>query len=162
MVTEVRPASAQGQGGLGCGSDSKEQGNTFGVILEVAEFTYEGNIAKICQILHLKWVSLIAWNYTTPLCPWDSLGKSTAVGCHFLLQGIFLTRGSKLHLPYLLQMSSLPLGHPGSPNKIYPPAPTKKYPTVTLSCCENRWGNNRTYSWLIFVDCTNVLCHTDA
>ena len=25
-------------------------------------------------------------------CPWDSLGKNTGVGCHFLLQGIFPTR----------------------------------------------------------------------
>ena len=28
------------------------------------------------------------------LCPWDSLVKSTGVGCHFLLQGIFQTQGS--------------------------------------------------------------------
>ena len=28
------------------------------------------------------------------LCPWDSLGKNTRVGCHFLLQGVFLTQGS--------------------------------------------------------------------
>ena len=28
------------------------------------------------------------------LCPWDSPGKSTRVGCHALLQGIFLTQGS--------------------------------------------------------------------
>ena len=28
------------------------------------------------------------------LCPWDSLGKNTGAGCHFLLQGIFLTQGS--------------------------------------------------------------------
>ena len=28
------------------------------------------------------------------LCPWDSPGKSPAVGCHFLLWGIFLTQGS--------------------------------------------------------------------
>ena len=27
------------------------------------------------------------------LCPWDSLGKNTGVGCHFLLEGIFLTQG---------------------------------------------------------------------
>ena len=27
---------------------------------------------------------------TRLLCPWDSLGKSTGVGCHFLLQGIFV------------------------------------------------------------------------
>ena len=28
------------------------------------------------------------------LCPWDSPGKNTRVGCHSLLQGIFLTQGS--------------------------------------------------------------------
>ena len=28
------------------------------------------------------------------LCPWDVPGKNTGVGCHFLLQGIFLTQGS--------------------------------------------------------------------
>ena len=28
------------------------------------------------------------------LCPWDSPGKNTGVGCHALLQGIFPTQGS--------------------------------------------------------------------
>ena len=27
------------------------------------------------------------------LCPWDSPGKNSGVGCHFLLQGIFPTQG---------------------------------------------------------------------
>ena len=31
---------------------------------------------------------------TTPLSPWNSPGKNTGMGCHFLLQGIFLTQGS--------------------------------------------------------------------
>ena len=31
---------------------------------------------------------------TRLLCPWDSPGKNTGVGCHFHLQGIFLTQGS--------------------------------------------------------------------
>ena len=31
---------------------------------------------------------------TRLLCPWDSPGRNTGVGCHFLLQGIFLTQGS--------------------------------------------------------------------
>ena len=35
------------------------------------------------------------------LCPWDSPGKNTGVGCHCLLQGIFPTQGSNLHLLYL-------------------------------------------------------------
>ena len=36
------------------------------------------------------------------LCPWNFPGKNTGVGCHFLLQGIFLTQGSNLHLLHLL------------------------------------------------------------
>ena len=31
------------------------------------------------------------------LCPWNSPGKNSAVGCHFLLQGIFLTQGNQLY-----------------------------------------------------------------
>ena len=51
------------------------------------------------------------------LHPWNSLGKNTRVGCHFFLQGIFLTQGSKLHLWYLMHWpaDSLPLSHLGSP-----------------------------------------------
>ena len=30
-----------------------------------------------------------------PLCPWDSPGKNTGVGCYALLQEILLTQGSK-------------------------------------------------------------------
>ena len=42
---------------------------------------------------------------------WDSPGKNTGVGCRALLQGIFLTQGSNLHLLHLLcwQAGSLPL-----------------------------------------------------
>ena len=40
----------------------------------------------------------------------DSPGKNTGVGCHALLQGIFLTQGSSQHLLILLhrQEGSLP------------------------------------------------------
>ena len=43
--------------------------------------------------------------------------KNTGVGCHFLLQGIFLTQGSNPCLWHLLhwQANSLPLSHLGSP-----------------------------------------------
>ena len=32
------------------------------------------------------------------LCPWDSPGKNTGMGCHALLQGIFPVQGANLHL----------------------------------------------------------------
>ena len=48
------------------------------------------------------------------LCLWDSPCKNTGVGCHALLQGIFLMQGSNPGLPHcrriLYQMS-----HQGSP-----------------------------------------------
>ena len=54
------------------------------------------------------------------LCQWDSPGKNTGVGCHFLLQGIFATQGSNLGLLHFrqflaFQMDSFltePLGKP--------------------------------------------------
>ena len=41
---------------------------------------------------------------TKLLCPWDFQGKSTGVGCHFLLQGIFPTQGSNPGLSHRRQM----------------------------------------------------------
>ena len=49
----------------------------------------------------------------TNLHPWDFLGKSTGMGCHFLLQGIFLTQGSNPGLPHCRQMLYR-LSHQGS------------------------------------------------
>ena len=48
---------------------------------------------------------------------WYSAGKNTGMGCHSLLQGIFLTQRLNLHLLYLLhwQVGSLPLAPPGKP-----------------------------------------------
>ena len=40
---------------------------------------------------------------TKLLHPWDFLGKSTGVGCHFLLQGLFPTQGSNPGLPHCSQ-----------------------------------------------------------
>ena len=44
------------------------------------------------------------------VCPCDFPGKNTGVGCHFLLQRIFLTQGSNLHLLHW-QADSLLLSH---------------------------------------------------
>ena len=42
------------------------------------------------------------------VCPWGSPGKNTRVGCHFLLQGIFLDQGSNLNLLHWQADSLLP------------------------------------------------------
>ena len=78
-------------------------------------------------VLHAKSLScvrLLATLWTVAarlLCPWDSPGKNTGVGCHALLQGVFPAQGSNqcplclLHL----QTRSLPLGPPGEPPGYY-------------------------------------------
>ena len=43
------------------------------------------------------------YNLARLLCPWDFPDKNIGVGCHFLLQGMFLTQGSNLGLPHCRQ-----------------------------------------------------------
>ena len=60
------------------------------------------------------------------LCPWDSPGKNTGVGCHALLQGIFLTQGLYPHVHLLhCRLIFLPLRHRHYTEKILKNA-TKK------------------------------------
>ena len=51
---------------------------------------------------------------TRLLCPWNSPGKNTGVGCYFFLQGLLLTQGSNLCRLHW-HADSLPLSHLGSP-----------------------------------------------
>ena len=64
------------------------------------------------------------------LLSWDSPGKNTGVGGHFLRQGTFPTQGSN---PCLLhtQAGSLPLSHQGSPFS----SPRQYF----SGCCCGRW-----------------------
>ena len=52
---------------------------------------------------------------TRRLCPWDSPGKNTGVGCHFLLLGIFLSQGLNPHLLHR-QVDFLITEPPGKPS----------------------------------------------
>ena len=59
-------------------------------------------IQETCCVLSCfshVWLFVALWR-TRPLWPWDSPGKNTGVGCHFLLQRIFLTQGSNPRLPH--------------------------------------------------------------
>ena len=51
---------------------------------------------------------------TRLLCPWNSPGKNTGVGCHSLPQGIFPKERSNPGLPHV-QEDSLPFEPPGKP-----------------------------------------------
>ena len=65
------------------------------------------SVAKSClTLLRPPWT--VAYQ-----APWDFPGQNTGVGCHFLLQGIFLAWGLNLHFLHW-QAGSLPLSHQGS------------------------------------------------
>ena len=53
-----------------------------------------------------------------PLCPWDSPGKNTGMGSHFLLQGIFPDPGIEPGSPTLQADASLPSELPGRMGKV--------------------------------------------
>ena len=72
------------------------------------------------QLLNCVQLPVTPWTVAPRLlCQWDFPGKNTAVGCHFLLQGIFPNQGSNPCLLHLLnwQVDSLPPGHLGSPRE---------------------------------------------
>ena len=101
----------------------------FAFVVPSTWYSPISNISPSPRSLHSSATSLQSclilcdpMNYSPPgLCPWDSPGKNTGVGCHSLLQGIFQTQGSNQHLLGLLhwQAGSLPLVPPGKPPGLY-------------------------------------------
>ena len=54
------------------------------------------SVQGLCMLNHsVVSDSATPWTIACLLCPWNSPGKNS--GCHFLLQGIFLTQGLNLH-----------------------------------------------------------------
>ena len=60
------------------------------------------------QLLSRVLLFATPWTVATRLLyPWEFLGKNTGVGCHLLLQGVFPTQGSNLHLLCLLHCKQI-------------------------------------------------------
>ena len=78
-----------------------------------AEFYLLSVLSRFSQVC----LYVTPWAPARLLCPWDSPGKDTGVGCHAFCQGIFPTRGWNLHLLCLLPCRWVlyPLSHLGSP-----------------------------------------------
>ena len=107
------------------------------------------SVAQLCLTLrpHGLWPASL-------LCPWNSSGKNTGVGCHSLLQGIFPTQGLNPGFPHCRQIlyhlsSSLQFSHsvvsdslqPHEPQHARPPCPS---PPVAL---------NAQRAWNLFLLC---------
>ena len=68
-----------------------------------------------CVLSHVRLCNPMDWVCQSSLSMEFSTGKSTGVGCHFLLQGIFSTQGSNSYLLHW-QADSLLMDRYGSPN----------------------------------------------
>ena len=66
-----------------------------------------------CTVVSDDSLQLHGLQPTRLLCPWNSPGKNTGVGSHFLLQGIFSTQGPHLGLLHCRQIL-YHLSHQGS------------------------------------------------
>ena len=55
---------------------------------------------RACMLSHVQLFETHELQPTRLLCPGDSPGTNTGVGCHALFQGIFPTQGSNLHRLY--------------------------------------------------------------
>ena len=103
------------------------------------------------------------WPYrlepTRLFCPWDSPGKNTRVGYHALLQWIFPTQGSNLHLLHLLrwQASPLLLVPPGKPIRSINQRLLISFITTLLSETSPQWVSISLPSSSVLI---RILCET--
>ena len=88
--------------------------NGFSCVVVFKGKTWPANFLDSCMLSCFSRVWFFVTLWTTacqaPL-PWNSPGKNTGLGCHFLLQGIFLIQGSNPYFLHLLywQVDPLPL-----------------------------------------------------
>ena len=114
---EQAPGDSEGQGSLACCSpwDCKESDITERLNDNNPE---QGQVQRtLCRVLSLSCLTLCDPVDCSPpdfSAHEDSPGKNIGVGCHALLQGIFLTQKSNLSLPRSRQILYL-VSHQGSP-----------------------------------------------
>ena len=92
----------------------------------------ESEVTQTCLTLQPHGLQL-----TRLLCPWNFPGKCTGVGCHFLLQGIFLIQGSNSTLSHCRQTLYHPR-HQKSPCTIH--METQKTPRSQSSLEKEEWS----------------------
>ena len=73
-----------------------QEGGTLQILVEWIPVQEYGVIMHVYVLSHFScvWPFMTLWTIACQLlCPWGFPGKNTAMGCHALLQGIFLTQG---------------------------------------------------------------------
>ena len=120
--------------------------------------TMRVTLSCACVCAHRWVVSNSLWPHglepASLFCPWDFPDKNTEVGCHFFLQGIFLTHKSNrclLHCKWspILQKDSLVLSHQEFPTLSYRGQKLEK----VIVDCDFMY---KTFSWIILFFCPKI------
>ena len=80
---------------------AKEESEKFGLKLNIqkTEIMASGSVSSVQSFSRVR-LFVTSWTAAHQARQWNAPGKNTEVGCHFLLQGIFLTQGSNPGLPH--------------------------------------------------------------
>ena len=95
---------------LVCFNKSLVYGRVF--FIETDFLVFKNNLLILVCAHCVARCSVMSDSFATPwthqvLCPWDFPGKNTGVGCHFLLQRIFPSKGLNLRLLCLLHWQAV-------------------------------------------------------
>ena len=89
-----------------------------GIFSSLTEMEQQAFAKPKSQLLGCVQLSVIpCMQPARPLCPWDSPGRNTGMGCLSLLQGIFPTQGLNPGLQHCRQLLCC-LSHVGSPSTL--------------------------------------------
>ena len=113
-MQSLKRSSYKKEGSFQCGSWGM---NRNPMRLQAKEVSYVHKVKWSCSVACDSWQPH-GPQPTRLLGPWKFPGKSTGVGWHFLLQGIFLTWGSNPGLPPCRE-TLYPLSHKGSPIQMH-------------------------------------------
>ena len=99
-------------------------------------YSYSPSVLLLLLLSRFSRVRLLRphrWQPTRLPCPWDSLGKNTGVGCHFLLQCMKVKSQSEVAQSYPTLRDPMDYSPPGSPVPGILQARTLEWVTISFS-----------------------------
>ena len=102
---------------------------------------------------------------TRLFCPWDSPGKYTGVGCHFLPQGVFHTQGLNPYIRDVRVLSYTYLHWQAGSLPLAPPVKVSRSPEENGHLNSHRFGydkstwTKKTSLWLVGLADTHLFPH---
>ena len=112
----------------------------FSVIQRMLAIIFASSAFSKPNLYVWKFLIHILLKHARLICSWDFSGKNTGVGCHFLLQGIFLTQG----LTCISYVSYIE-------DKFFTQQAIREAPNILLKTSINDQEKKQTIEWDIWI-----------